>query len=421
MRGLEIISSILKAHSVRIFLVREPIPPRFPILLIGGHTKLNLPASGSAREGGQSVGRPGGIAMLRKSLAVLICAALTTIVSGQTTPPALTNDDVVAMFKGGLGESTIISAVRSQETNFDISAKGLLELKKGGIPPQIMDEVISAAGKHKAAVEAAAAKAEAEADAKAKASIVAPAVTSSPILPGTPSVLMIQAGQKQPLSIGRTQIVQTKTKPSSLAALTSDETLAQAMGGVSQSIASAGIMKGSSKIASTAMMANPMISGAMLAGGLFAFHYKSAVTDVWAVPGPKSETMIHNAQPAFEVHYDNIPGINADEYEPVLLKLESTTNNFRLVGATEAKQDALQSSTADWGIYSSFVEERIPAQATKAASGSYQLQAGSALPPGEYAVALRPINKEKKFSGTSMTQNTGDGLFFNSVWSFEVQ
>lgn len=56
-------------------------------------------------------------------------------------------------------------------------------------------------------------------------------------------------------------------------------------------------------------------------------------------------------------------------YEPVLLKLEPTPNNFRLVGATEAKQDALQGSTADWGMYSSFVEERLPAQATKAAVG----------------------------------------------------
>lgn len=285
-----------------------------------------------------------------------------------------------------------------------------------------MDAVINSAGKHKTAVDAgAAAKAQAEAEAKAKASVVAPAAMTSPILPGMPSVLMVQAGQKQTLPVAHTQIVQTKAKPSSLAALTSDGTLAQAMSGVSQSIATAGMMKGSSKIASTMMMANPMIGGAMMAGGFLASHYKATVTDVWAVPGPKSETVIHNAQPAFEVHYDNIPGVNADEYEPVLLKLESSPNNLRLVGATEAKQDALQGSTGDWGMYSSFVEERIPAQATKTAPGNYQLQASAALQPGEYAVALRPVNKDKKFSGTNMTQNTGDGLFFNSVWSFEMQ
>jgi hypothetical protein len=358
--------------------------------------------------------------MLRKSLIALIYAAITAIASAQTPSPGLTNDEVIAMFKGGLGETTIISAIQSQDTNFDISAKGLLELKRGGIPSKIMDAVINAASKHKAAAEAAT-KAQAEAEAKAKASVVAPAGITSPILPGMPSVLMVEAGQKQPLPIGHTQIAQTKTKVSSLAALTRDGTLPQAMGGVAQGAAAAGAMTGSSKLASTMLMANPMIGGAMMASQLYAAHHKSTVTEVWVVPGPKSETVIHNPQPAFEVHYDNIPGISVDEYEPVLLKLESAPNNFRLVGATEAKQDALQSSTADWGIYSSFVEERIAAQATKAAPGSYRLQASSALQPGEYAVALRPINKDKKFSGTSVSQNTGDGLFFNSVWSFELQ
>lgn len=359
--------------------------------------------------------------MLKSSLLALICAAAAGISFAQTSSPGLTNGDVIAMFQGGLGESTIVSAIQSQDTNLDISAKGLLELKKGGIPPKIMDAVISAAGKHKAAADlAAAAKAQAEADAKIKVAAV-PAIPTPAAQPGMPSVVLERGGPKEPLPLGHTQIIQTKAKASSLAALTNDGSLAQAMSGVTQSVAAAGMMKGSSKVASTAMMANPMVGGAMLAGGLFAAHHKQTVTDVWAIPGPRSETVIHDGQPIFEVHYDNIPGINAEEYEPVLLKLEPTPNNFRLVGATEAKQDALQGSTADWGMYSSFVEERLPAQAAKGAVGSYQFQAASALVPGEYAIVLRPINKGKKFSGSNMSQNTGDGLFFNAVWSFEVQ
>lgn len=357
--------------------------------------------------------------MLRKSLLASIgVIALAIGSAAQVASPALTNEDLISMFKGGLGESTVISAIQSQDTNFDISAKGLLELKKGGVSPKVIDAVLAAASKHKAMLETAAAKAQAEADAKAKATVT----PGLPVgVPGTPSVLIVQAGQKQPLPITHTQIVQTKAKPSSLTVLTTDGSLAQSMNGVTQSVAAAGAMKGSSKVATTAMMMNPMIGGAMMAGGLLAAHHKQTITDVWALAGPKSETVIHNAQPQFEVLYDKMPGVNAEEYEPVLLKLESTPNNFRLVGATEAKVDALQSSTADWGMYSSFVEERIPGQANKVASGNYQLQASSALPPGEYAVALRPANRDKKFSGTSMTQNTGDGLFFNAVWSFEVQ
>jgi hypothetical protein len=173
--------------------------------------------------------------------------------------------------------------------------------------------------------------------------------------------------------------------------------ISQAMAGASQSVAAAGMMKGSSKVVSTAMMANPMIGGAILAGRIFAAHHKPTVTDVWPVPGPKSETVINNPRPSFEVHYENIPGINADECEPVPLQLESAPNNFQLVGATGAKQDALQSSTPDWGIYSSFVEERVSAQATKTAPGRYQLQASSALHLAEYAVALCPLMKIGNF------------------------
>ncbi|HXY47895.1 MAG TPA: hypothetical protein VEI01_00495 [Terriglobales bacterium] len=350
--------------------------------------------------------------MFRKYLlATMFATVLTALGVAQNGPKPLTNDDVVAMFKGGLGESTVISAIQSQDTNFDISATGLLQLKKSGVSPKIMDAVINAAGKHKAAEDAAAA---------AKAAAPPAPITTPQVTAGQPSILIVEGPQKQALPAARTQIVQTKAKVSTLGALASDGSLSQAMSGITQSLASAGMMKGGAKLASTAMMANPMLSGAMMAGNLFASHHKQTVTDVWAIPGQKSETVIHVVQPIFEVHYEGIPGINADEYEPVLLKLEATSSNFRLVGATEARQDALQATTADWGMYSSFVEERVSAQATKVSAGSYQLQAGSALAPGEYGVALRPVNKDKKFAGSSISQNTGDGLVFNSIWSFEV-
>ncbi|HYK88788.1 MAG TPA: hypothetical protein VE398_08465 [Acidobacteriota bacterium] len=362
-------------------------------------------------------------------LATIVAVAVATMGAAQTAPKALTNGDVISMFKGGLDSATIISAIQSQDTNFDISATGLLQLKKSAVPPKVIDAMISATREHKKAADAAAAAAAAaaaqqaasaaaeEAAAKAKAA----AVVSAPTVPGQPSVLMLQGGRKQPMPIAHTQIVQTKAKVSTLGALASDGSLAQAMAGITQSVAAAGVMKGSSKVASTAMMANPMVSGALMAGHLFASHHKQTVTDVWAISGQRAETVIHALQPAFEVRFDNIPGINPDEYEPVLLKLEPTPSNFRLVGATQAKQEELQATTTDWGMYSSFVEERVPSQASKIDTGSYELKASSAMAPGEYAIALRPLDKEKKFSGIGVSQNTGDGLVFNSVWSFQVQ
>jgi hypothetical protein len=238
--------------------------------------------------------------------------------------------------------------------------------------------------------------------------------------PGQPSVVFFQDGRKQLLPITQTQIVQAKAKASNLAALATDGSLNQAMGGITQSVAAAGNMKGSSKVVSTAMMMNPFMGGAMMAGSLLAHRRQQTMTEVWAIPGPKSGTVLHNSQPSFEVHCDNIPGVNPDDYKPVLLKLESTPNNFLLVGATEAKAEALQGPAADWPVYSSFVEEQGPSQFSKVALGEYKLQASSSLAPGEYAVALRPISKDKKFSGSNISQNIGDGLVFNSVWSFSI-
>ena len=45
----------------------------------------------------------------------------------------MTNDDVVKMVQGGLGEATVIQAINSAEPRFDTSTDGLLRLKQGGV------------------------------------------------------------------------------------------------------------------------------------------------------------------------------------------------------------------------------------------------------------------------------------------------
>jgi hypothetical protein len=339
-------------------------------------------------------------------LAMTLCALLICDLSAQNAAKPITNDDVVAMMKGGLGESTILAAIQSQDNNFDISAMSLLQLKKSGITPKLMDAMLAAAAKRRSAGEGAAA---------------APKPPASAPTPGLPSVAIVQGSDKQEIPIGRTQIAQTKTKPSTLNALVSDGGLSQALTGVTQGLATAGMMRPRGPgLGIGAMVAAPMLAPAFMATSLL-MHRKPTVTDVWALPGQKAEILVHQNQPSFEVQFAGVPGVAADDYEPVLLKVEPTPNNFRLVGATQAKQDELQLSTPDWGMYSSFVEERIRTTAKKIASGSYQLQSAQPLAPGEYAIALRPINKDKKFSGSVVSQNVGDGLVFNSVWAFEVQ
>jgi hypothetical protein len=366
--------------------------------------------------------------MLRQIFTLILAAGalLTSSLQAQNGPKPLTNDDVVAMVKGGLGESTVISAIGSQDTNFDISATALLQLKKNGVTPRIMDAVL-------VATKSKTTNAQVPRDALVlKQKVVDNAVAGTPIPPGIslgstapsqgqPLVSIVQGSSKQLLPMSHTQIAEAKTKASTLGALASDGSLQQAMAGATQTVASAGMMKGSAKLANTAMMVNPMLTGPMMVGNIFAAHRKQTITAVWALPGQKADVVLRQGQPAFEIHFSDVPGVNADDYEPALLKLEPTANNFRLVGATQAKQDQMQATTADWGMYSSFVEERIGSNSKKVSSGDYQLQPLNTLPAGEYAIALRPINKDKKVSGSGIAQNAGDGLIFNSAWAFEIQ
>ena len=369
-------------------------------------------------------------------LATILAGALAAVGAAQSAPKFLTNDDVVSMVKAGQDADTIVGAIQSQGTDFDVSAKALLQLKKSGVPKKVIDAMTAAVKDQKeaaaAVLSAAQAKiAAAEAEDKAeeeKAEAAKAARAKAAAMPGEPSVVIVQGEKRQALVVSHTQIVPTNAQASSLDGLASEPSLTTNLSSIAQSLLSNGMMKpGAGGIGSMAMMANPIVGPAMIATSLFAKHKANSanansVTDVWVIPGQKSDAFTHSSQPAFEISFDGIPGITADEYEPVLIRLQpSPQSNFRLVGATAARPNEMQSSEANWDLYASFVEQRVPAQATKVASGRYQLQATGGLTPGEYGVVVRPENKSKKFSGSSVSQNVGDGLIFNCVWSFEVQ
>lgn len=108
------------------------------------------------------------------------------------------------------------------------------------------------------------------------------------------------------------------------------------------------------------------------------------------------------SMPSFTVNITGIPGVNADEYEPAIVNLTTTPNNWRLVGATEGKQDATSNAAFDWPIYSSYVEDRVPARSTKISSGNWQTSLGSSLVAGELAwcfgLSRKPRSSQDKMS-----------------------
>jgi len=54
----------------------------------------------------------------------------------------MTNEDVIKMVKGGLGEATVIQAIDGAEPGFDTSADGLVKLKQGGASDAVIQRIM---------------------------------------------------------------------------------------------------------------------------------------------------------------------------------------------------------------------------------------------------------------------------------------
>jgi hypothetical protein len=344
--------------------------------------------------------------VLNKRISVLLlflclgCA--TAAVFAQQGQQPLTNADVVKMVKSGLPASVISNAIQANETDFDVSANGLIALQKAGVPQTVMDAMISASSKKRSA---------------AAASTAASAVAApSAALPngGQLAVTVAQGGKSVALPLEKTQLAQTKSKASSMGALATDSAVNQAFQvGVNEAAWQAWSHGGGYGTYSGVNAGASVMSGIM-------GHRKPTVTYVWALPGPSAGNALENS-PSFDVTFTGIPGINEEEYEPAIVKLTPTSNNWRLVGASQGKADTMQDSSANWEVYSSYVEEKVAVRANKLGSGHVQISPASPLAAGQYGVVLRPRSKSKRFAGADVANNQGEGLIFDSVFSFAVK
>jgi len=326
----------------------------------------------------------------------------------QTQKP-LTNSDVIRMIKSGVPESVILISIQSSPPNYDVSPDGLIALQKAGVSQQLMTAILTAQ----------------EGQQNNEGSAAAATVSTPPLVPagtptpppatpiaGQPSVAFLSGNNRQEIPVEKTQLAETKTPPKSMAGLASDSAVTQGLEvGVSTAASEAAARSGS--FGSTALgQTGSVFTGIMS-------RRKPMVTYVWAVQNPASANASPMNPPSFAVSFAGIASVNPEEFEPEVVIL-APSNNFRLIGATRGKADEKASTAVDWQIYTGFVEDRVATKSQKLAPGQYQISVTSPLAPGEYAVVLRPISKTKQFSGAAISQNLGDGIMFNAVWSFQV-
>ena len=230
-----------------------------------------------------------------------------------------------------------------------------------------------------------------------------------------PKVLLLIDEQQLPMQSNTAQVAKTETKGGN----------GPGMGNTALNMAPMAAQMGLQSMAMTtmsfAMMTNPatmmVMPAVSMATHMFAMHHGNGgptVTYVWALPGRVSPFAMQALKPKFDIQFGDIVGVDPDQYEPVLVKLVQTKDNWRLVGASKDKIDMSGNDTR-----STITEEPVQIVVNALGRGHDVVEVPNALEPGEYGLVLHPKKSEKKSAADQQALNNAGNLFL-AVWDFTV-
>ena len=372
---------------------------------------------------------------------------LATAAYGQQTKSALTNDDVKVMASKGFTDELIVGAIEANETQFDVSVGGLMALKEAGVSDKVISAMLKAESKRREAARAGKSEAT-QAAGNTAAPGAAPSPAANAMMPpmgaaGNPTnmaqqmlssmgmggmasgmmggggfafdpsqlpvVTLLEGDAKPLMRASFSQIAHTETKGNEMPGTGANAArMLSSLGAQALSFAAIG---GGGMMAGPAMgMAMGMMGGM---GGLGGGHGLPKITHVWALPGRESGIPMKVQTPRFQVVYGNLLGIDPDSYEPQLVKLVQTKDNWRLVGATK-----MQMGKEDLEALEKVTEVRVPVKISRTGRGDVLIEPQRPLEPGEYGLVLRPLRPGKRSKG-SLGGPAETNAFF-SVWDFSV-
>lgn len=221
-----------------------------------------------------------------------------------------------------------------------------------------------------------------------------------------PKINLLMGTDKKPMTNSMAQMAQSATKGGPGAGSVTGSTLRSF---VTEGLSFAAIAGGG-------MFAGPAmgIASGMMGGMMGGHHGIPTTTYIWALPGRTASYVMPTTRPKFDLQFGNIAGLDPDRYEPALVHLPQTKDNYRLVGATKQKISYMGPGQPQ----SMIDEERTPLQTSRIERGHMQLEPAAPLAPGEYGLVLRPTRAEKTKKGGSQS-GAEQGVFY-SVWDFSV-
>ncbi|HEY3518292.1 MAG TPA: hypothetical protein VGL98_14685 [Gammaproteobacteria bacterium] len=326
------------------------------------------------------------------------------------------NADVQSMVEAQFSDSMIITVIGANEAAFDLSPRALVTLKTAGVSEQVIEAMLAAETEKKRASE--------------------PELTPTQLAETQASVEyarlteMIErlAAQQEAAEKAR----RAPDPPASRADPAPRVWLVNASerAGIAPTIAQVAFAGGSSRrgerikslqgLAGQALsFVNPAVGGlATTLGSLF--RPDEDRTAVWALAATQSSRVL-DVSPVFEIDYAHIPGVDPDRYQPAIVQLVPTNDNYRLVAAAET--DGANAGALPRGP---IIEESVATDSTRLGRGQYRIAPKTSLGPGEYALVLRPISETRRERRRNSEASLGELLGGSTsqilylTWEFSI-
>jgi len=307
----------------------------------------------------------------------------------------LTNADIVRMVKSGLAEGVVISAIEANDSSFDVSADALIALKQVGISQNIIAAMLASQSRRRIG--------------QHQMQTAGPAFSSPAPVPEAPlRAHLIQGGERLPLPLNTTaRAAVVKSDEKDLKGIAANQAIGAA-------IITGSMQAGAAVASATGTMSSLGMIGAAgsIVGGRF-FRKKPTHTVVFAVAGRTAQAVVHGTEPTLEVVYQDIPGVNPDDYEPALVRLLSTSDNYRIFSAVKIKDGKHVTPRP--------MVELVPTKARKIGRGHVQLAAAHPLEVGEYGLLLLSVEKPGQSSGQDEARFTQHEASISLlVWDFSI-
>ena len=325
-------------------------------------------------------------------------ATLAAVEPAESGP--IGNADIQEMVAAAFSDSTIVAVIDANAVEFDLSPRALVALKSAGVSEPVIEAMLAAETEKKQVAE--------PQPAAAQPTEIQPSAEYAKL---TTMIEQLAARQEDAEKARRApEPPVSRADPTPRVWLVEDGERAAVAPTIAQVAFAGGSgkrgdrMKNLQGLANQALaFASPAVSGiATTLGSLFRPNEER--TAVWALASTQSARVLE-ATPVFEIDYAHIPGVDPEKYQPAIVQLVPTSDNYRLVAAAET--DGANSRAVPHGP---IIEESVATNSTRLDRGRYRVAPRGELGPGEYALVLRPIPETGRRRGRDSEASLGELL-----------